>query len=88
MNNPSKMEDKEKSIPGLEKCKFVYGMGMQKVWVESNRLFLNYVAAKYGQSVKASLLAGDIVVTEIDEDIIPKFDTEEAEKEHLAGLKY
>ena len=63
-------------------------MGMQKVWVESNRLFLNYVAAKYRQSVRSSLLAREIVVTEVDEDIIPKFDTEEAEQKHLDSLKY
>ena len=28
------------------------------------------------------------MVTEIDEDLIPKFDTEEDEKKHLATLRY
>ena len=44
--------------------------------------------AKYRQSIKASLLAGEVVVTKIDEDIIPKFDTKEDETKHLATLKY
>ena len=82
------IESKDKTSLGLEKCKFVYGQGMQRMWVESNAIFLNWVAAKYGQSVKASLLLGEVLVSEVDEDVIPKFDTKEAEKVYLADLKY
>ena len=77
-----------KSIPGLDKIRFSYGPGMQKKWVENNLAFLTHVAAKYGQSAKASLLASEIIVTEVDEDLIPKFDEEEDERVHLAGLRY
>ena len=82
------MEDKEKSSLSLNKCKFVHGTGMQRMWVKSNVIFLNWAVAKYRQSIKASLLAGEVVVTKIDEDIIPKFDTKEDETKHLATLKY
>lgn len=77
-----------KSVPGLDKAKFSYGPGMQKEWVENNLEFLKFIAAKYGQSAKASLLASEAVVTEVDEDLIPRFDTEEDERDHLTGLKY
>ena len=61
---------------GLGKCEFTCGPGMQKQWVESVSVFLNFVGSRYGQSVKASLEAGELIVTEVDESILRKFDTE------------
>ena len=84
----SKMESKDKSPLGLEKCKFVYDSDMQRMWVESNTIFLTWVVAKHSQSVKALLLVGEVVVTEVDEDAISKFDTKEAEKVCLVTLKH
>ena len=82
-----KMSDKSNTVVGLEKYRFFYGQGMKKQWVESNELFLTCVAGKYGQSVKASPLTGESVVTEVDEDAIPRFDASE-ETEYLGGLKH
>ena len=59
---------------------------MQKLWAESNDVFLGYVSDKIGQSIKASLLSGEVVVTEVDEDLITRFDNEEKNK-HLARIK-
>ena len=81
------LEDSSK-IPSLSKCKFTYGPGMQKQWVESNHCFLTCITAKYDQSVKMSLVAGEVVVTEVDEDLIPKFETKAEEDTYLAGLKH
>ena len=82
------MTESNKNIAGLYKCRFSYGPGMQSQWVENNRIFLAFVASKYGQSTRASFLANEVVATEVEEDLIPKFDTEEEEKAHLANLKY
>ena len=46
------------------------------------------MSAKFGQSIKASFLSGEVVVTEVDEDLIPRFDAEEEEKKNLAELKH
>ena len=62
------------NIVGLEKYFFCFGQGMQKHWVDSNRV-LNQVGNKFGQSVKASLMLGELVLTEIDESLTPKFKT-------------
>ena len=82
------MEDKSKGILDLENYKFIYSIGMQKKQVESSNIFLIYVAARYRKSVRASLLANEVAVTKVDEDIISKFDIEDQEKAHLARLKY
>ena len=50
-------------------------------------MFLTFIAAKFGQSAKSSLLAGEIAVTEVDKDIIPNFNAKAEEKSHLDGLK-
>ena len=71
------MSDTTKSMSGLQKYRFICGQGMQKLWVESNDIFLGNASAKFGQSVKVSLLSGEVVATEVDEDLIPRFDTEE-----------
>jgi len=72
----------------LEKCCFYYGKGMQNNWMESNRVFMDYIGCTFGQSVKASLIAGELVVTEVDESLLPKFVTAEAEKDYLSELKH
>ena len=56
--------------------------------MESSALFLDWVGEKYGQSAKASLIVGELVVTEVDEDLISKFDTAKEETDYLATLKY
>ena len=67
------MEDKDKSVLDLEKYKFAYSQGMQKQWVESNGLFLTYMAAKYRQSARVSLLAGKVVITEVDKELVIQY---------------
>ena len=61
---------------------------MQKQWVESASLFMDFVSSRHGQSVKASLEAGELVATEVDKKCLKKFDAEEAEKNYLLGLKH
>ena len=75
-------------VPSLEKCRFIYGAGMQKQWVASSTIFLDFVGSRCGQSVKASLEAGELVVTEVDAKYLKKFETEKDEKDYLAGLKH
>ena len=82
------MGDNIKSVNGSEKCRFSYGPNMQKLWVENNISFLTCVAAKYRQSVKASLPVGEVVITEVDKELILRFDTEEEETTHLTRLKH
>jgi len=71
----------------LAKVRFGYGPGMQKLWVHNSSKFLDCASGRFGQSVRASLEVGEIVVTEIDKKTLPKFDTEEEMKAHVAGLK-
>ena len=56
----------------LDKCQFYCGNVMQKQWTENNTIFLDCVTAKYGQNVKASLVASELVVIEVDERLLPK----------------
>ena len=60
---------------------------MQKQWIESNSAVLHHIWSKFSQSVKASLEAGEMVMTEVDETLLPRFDAEEDTKAHTAGLK-
>ena len=61
---------------------------MQKHWIDSNAAFLDYVGVRFYQSVKASLIAGELVVTEVDESLLPRFHTKEDMKKHLEDLEY
>ena len=67
----------------LEKNYFYYGQGMQDKWIDSNNALLDYVGSKHGQSARASLVAETLIVTEVDEDLLPKFKTADDEKKHL-----
>ena len=58
------------------------------MWVESNYIFLGHVSTKFGQSIKTSLLSGEGLVTDVDEDLIPMFDMFQEENKHLAGIKH
>ena len=58
------------------------------MWAESYDVFLGCVSTKFSQGIKAPLLQGEVVVTEVDEYLIPSFDAEEEEKEHLDGLRH
>ena len=40
-------------------------------------MFLNYVEDKHGQITKDYFLAGELVVTEVDDDLLSWFKTEE-----------
>ena len=73
---------------GVEKVRFIYGQGMQKQWVEGIGLFLDFVGSRHGQSVKASLEAGELVVTEDDEGVLRKFDAEVEMKAYVSTLKH
>jgi len=76
------------SVPGLERCSFYFGPGMQYRWIESNNVLLNYVGSKYGQSVRASLVAGSLIVTEVDKKLLTKFKTADDEKKYLESFVY
>ena len=41
-----------------------------------------------GQSVKVSMMRGEFIVTDIDQNLFSKFKTEEAEKKHLDALEF
>ena len=91
MLEESDLSDKSGSCASsmkLEKCKFSYGTGMQKQWVESSAKFFDYVGARLGKSAKASLEAGEVIVTEVDTNILPMFETKKAMEECIAGLKF
>ena len=60
----------------------------EKQWTERNSVFLDCTGSPFGQSVKEHIEWGEIVVTKIDSSVIPKFEIEEAMKEHAAKLKY
>jgi len=49
---------------------------------------MDYVGSTFGQSTKASLMEGELMVTEVDMKLLPKFVTEEAMKNHITELKY
>ena len=72
----------------LKKYKFMFGAGMQNQWIESNILFLDFVASSHEQIVKASIEARELVVTKADEAALPKFKEKEDTELHLSGLEY
>ena len=61
---------------------------MEKKWVESNSVFLDCVEIRFVKSTKASIEVGELVITDIDDNVLTKFETEEAMKEHVAKLKH
>ena len=71
---------------GLKNYFFYFGQRIQKQRVDINRVFLNYAGNKFGHSVKASLMAGDLVLTEIDERLLSMFKPEVGKDEHLKKL--
>ena len=73
---------------GLAKRHLFYGPGMQTNWMDTNILFLRFLASKFGQSTKASLLAETLVVTEVDSSKLPKFKTKKEKAEYLATLEF
>ena len=56
--------------------------------MEMSTLFLQYVASKFGQSTKALLLVGTMIVTEVDASNLPKFKTREEKEEYLDKLEF
>ena len=46
------------------------------------------MVAKFRQSIKALLVAKEIIVTEVSKSLILRFDTEDKEKNYLDRLKY
>ena len=76
------------NISSMQKCFFYHGKVVQNRWVESNTTFMNNVGSEYWQSSKILLITWELVVTEVNEIFLPKFEKEEERKEHLEGLKY
>ena len=83
-----KKSKSEKGIVSLEKCSFVCRPGMQKKWVEIKSIFLECVGSNCGQSVWESLVSGDLIVAEVDESILPKFETQKEMEDYVKALKY
>ena len=50
-------------------------------------VLMDYVGNNFSQSVKVSMLSRNMIVTEVDDKLIPKFKTEEDKKMHVEGLK-
>ena len=73
---------------GLAKCHFFYGPRIQTNWMELNTLFLQYVASKFSQSTKTSLIAETLVVTEVDSSKLLRFKTKEEKEEYLDKLEF
>ena len=49
---------------------------------------MDYVGARLGQSSKASLEAGEVIVTEVYTNILLRFETKKAMEECIAALKF
>ena len=49
---------------------------------------INFVSDKCGHSVNASLEAGKLLVTEVDESLLCKFETEEEKTDYIVNMKY
>ena len=72
----------------LDKYRFACGLGMQKQWIESSCIFLDFVGSRHRQSIKVSLETGELVVTEVDAKHLKKFETKAEETTYLVGLKH
>ena len=82
------MTDKSSKLLDKEKDNFFHGPGMQKNWVIVNQKYLDYIGSKYGQSAKASLIAGKLVVTEIDTSVLKRFKTKDEQTKYLDSLEF
>ena len=71
---------------GLEKRHFHYGPGMQDEWIESNDALLEHVGIKYGQSARSSLSSRRLLVSEVNDKLLPKFEMANDKKKHLETL--
>ena len=56
------------------KAQITYGLSMKKYQVKNNAEFLTFIAAKYRQSAKVSLMIGEVIAIEVNKDLILKFD--------------
>ena len=72
----------------LDKYHFSYGTNMKRQQVESNSILLDFIGSRYRQSVKVSIEAGELVLTNMNKSILPRFETEAKIKVHVVGLKY
>ena len=61
---------------------------MQENWIEVNVVFRNYAVGKHAQSVKASLVTGSLVVTEVNQRKLKSFDTNAEKEECINSLKH
>ena len=52
----------------------------RKTWLRVAQPFLDYAGEKFGQSARSSLVAGKIVVSDVDEILLAKFKNEQAKK--------
>ena len=60
---------------------------MKKQWIEINMMFLDHASRRHDQSTKSTIEAEGVIVTEVDESMLPKFDAEDGMKDHVAALK-
>ena len=76
------------TVTGLEKIFFYYRLGMQKNWIEANTIFLRYIGSKFGQSMKASLLDRELVVTKVNKGLLRKFKTKDEQTIYLSTFEF
>ena len=87
-------EDKDKdkytdtTSLGSGESYFYYGQVMQKNWIETNAVLMKYISSKFGQSTKASLMTGTLVVTEVYSNELTKFKTKDEQIEHIEKLEF
>ena len=81
---------KEKETTSLLSIKgnFYHGQGMQKNQNETNAAFMTHIARKFGQSNKPSLMAGTVVVTEVEISKLHKFKTKDEYTDHFEKLDF
>ena len=82
------MTDKGSKLLDKEKDSFFHGPGMQKNWVIVNQKCLDYAGSKHGQSAKATLIAGKLVVTEIDSSVLKRFKTKDEQEKCFNSLEF
>ena len=76
------------SVVSIAKVQFSCRPGIQKQQVTNSVKFLDYIGGQFGQSIKASLEAGEVIVIEIDKRILPRFDTKAKMNKYITALKF
>ena len=86
--NKDKHKDIETTSLGSGKRYLCYGQGMQNNLIKTNAAFIRHVARKFSKSTKESLIAGTLVVTEVEISKLHKFKTKDEYTDHFEKLDF